>query len=1104
MERNGHFVLKTKLEPPMVDNQVLFRPTVMKRLRKAKDAPLTLVHGGPGFGKSTALSAFLRTGSYPFVWYTVTEQDDHLAPFLIYLKEAMCSMVPDIKEEWLTEAFMNIQRGDTRAIYECCSHFINACVGLDKDWLLIIDDFQLVSENEEISQFMKWFLMHLPQRLHVILISRSKLEWDFLATWRVKGQLVEVNERDLCFKEEEIQILFEDHYEMAITEEDARFLFLQTEGWIMAIQMVWQRLQEDSTLEEIFQDQATSMEELFEYLALDVLNKQPKDVYEFLLKSSIFQSFTVWGCQEVLHEPSCEKHITHLMKKHLFLHTTEKKEAYRYHALFRDFLQSRLKKWEPDILESLHERAVSHYEKRGMLDQALYHAEQCETIEKLAVFLHENGKEMIRQGKFQRLEICLGKIPVRAKDRYPYLWVVQGDFERYRSRYEAAITHYDRAREIGEERGDPICESKALEGAASVYLDTIQPRHAQDLLKKAIELLERVEKENHGAVLKEELQKQLRHLYVLMSENTINLGDAVEAKRWFEKSRALEPEEIEDDLEARLHLRTGRLSEMVRRLERRKRQKGMESVPGQTVLGPPKSHRETDLLLSYVYSLIGRGTEAKDAASAAIMQGVQAKAPFVEACGWMRMGHAIQLQDKYEQRLASTCYQTSLKMMEEMNISRGKAEPYMGLSLLYGKRRELEAAIKFADLGLKETDKVDDRWLSSWLRLCKGIAYCYSHNDGKALQEFERCHDQFLLCGDSYGLTVTTLWQSFITYRMGEEKRFYIYVRHFLQLMEKEGYHDLLKKPTLFGPVDVQQLSPMLLEAYHQRKKDHPFLHHLMLQLGMEEGRTNHPGFTLRIQTFREFKVFRGEEEILERDWKRGKAKELLQLFITKRKHLLQKEEIFELLWGGQDEEVAGRDFKVALNTLNKVLEPDRKARSTPFFIQRHERAYGLNLASPFDLDAAEFEHGITKGMETKDNGEAVHLLKQSLDLYEGDYLPERMHEDWCTEERERLQVLYLRGAERLSELYMLNEMWDLCIEAAERILEKDRCWEEAYRILMTAYHRKQNRKMVFYYYNKCREVLMEELGVPPMEKTEQLFEQLGVERSDVSDRSGA
>ncbi|MCD8509451.1 MAG: hypothetical protein LRY73_05915 [Bacillus sp. (in: Bacteria)] len=406
---------------------------------------------------------------------------------------------------------------------------------------------------------------------------------------------------------------------------------------------------------------------------------------------------------------------------------------------------------------------------------------------------------------------------------YSRLWIVKGDLERYRSKYELAILYYQRAELQAEGEADALSQSMALEGIARVYLDTIQPRHAQAYLKKSIQILEQKYLEGLAGEEKTEIEKQLRQLYVSMSENTINLGDAEEAQRWFDKSRQIQLGEVEADLEARLLLRTGRLGEMIRRLERRKRGRKDQ---GKRDNRPPNSHRETDLLLSFVYALTGRAKEAKDYASEAIMQGVKAKAPFVEACGWMRLGHATQLQEKYEQRLASTCYQTALEMMEEMNISRGKAEPYMGLSLLYGKKRTLDAAIKYAKLGLAETEKVDDRWLSSWLHLCEAVAYIYANHNQEALNVLDKCHEQFLLCGDSYGLTVTTLWQAFVSYRMEDETKFYPYVHHFLQLVEKEGYDELLQKPTLFGPVDVQQMSPMLLEAYHHRNQEQPFLHH--------------------------------------------------------------------------------------------------------------------------------------------------------------------------------------------------------------------------------------------------------------------------------------
>ncbi|WP_307329765.1 hypothetical protein [Evansella vedderi] len=489
MNYTEHLVLKTKLEAPVVDSQVLFRPSIMKRLKSARKRPLTLMQAGPGYGKSTAISAFLRMENTPYVWYTVTEQDNHLSRFLVYFKEAILPITVDLDEKWLTEAFMNIHRGDEKAIYECCSHFINACVDIKEDWLFIIDDFQLVSENREINQFMKWFLMHLPQRLHIVLVSRTKIDWEFLHSMRVKGQLVEVNERDLCFSPEEIEILFEDHYGTPMSYGNAHSIFEKTEGWIMAIQMVWQRLEESNTLEEIFHDEANSMEELFEYLALDVLEKQREVVRRFLMEASIFPTLTAEICEKVLEIGKEEDLLSYVMRKNLFLHTTKQKETFRFHALFQNFLQNRLKREELRWVE-LHERAAKFYREKGLLEQALHHMKKTESIEKLSAFLHRHGKDLIHQGNSQLLEEAINSIDEAALDRFTRLWIVKGDMERYRCKFELAIYYYKRARELAEEQRDPVSESLALEGMACVYLDTIQPRHAQDFLKKAISLLE--------------------------------------------------------------------------------------------------------------------------------------------------------------------------------------------------------------------------------------------------------------------------------------------------------------------------------------------------------------------------------------------------------------------------------------------------------------------------------------------------------------------------------------------------------------------------------------------------------------------------------------
>ena len=132
---------------------------------------------------------------------------------------------------------------------------------------------------------------------------------------------------------------------------------------------------------------------------------------------------------------------------------------------------------------------------------------------------------------------------------------------------------------------------------------------------------------------------------------------------------------------------------------------------------------------------------------------------------------------------------------------------------------------------------------------------------------------------------------------------------------------------------------------------------------------TYHPGYTFDIlETLGGFRVRLGDRELEEKDWQRGKAKELFQLLVVKRQQLLPKEAILAHLYPHSDDKSAARDFKVMLNALNTALEPHRRARANPFFIQRHGSSYGLNLASGFELDTIEFEALLKAGLEDSDS----------------------------------------------------------------------------------------------------------------------------------------
>ena len=248
---------------------------------------------------------------------------------------------------------------------------------------------------------------------------------------------------------------------------------------------------------------------------------------------------------------------------------------------------------------------------------------------------------------------------------------------------------------------------------------------------------------------------------------------------------------------------------------------------------------------------------------------------------------------------------------------------------------------------------------------------------------------------------------------------------------------------------------------------------------------------SLRIQTLGGFQVWRDGVKISHTAWGREKALHLFQFFVTAclRGLRLHKEQIIEQLWPELDMNDGDRDFKVALHAVNKVLEPDRKPRADPRFIQRHDLTYDLNLYEVW-VDALFFENLIAAGNQAGGRESAFGTYQQALALYRGDYLPERRYEDWSTAERERLQVLALGLMTTLAEM-MLERSPLESIRLTQRALAIDPVWENAYRIQMQAYLVQGNRPLALRTYHQCVTALQDELAIEPLPETQTLYDQI-------------
>ncbi|KKM09878.1 hypothetical protein SY88_17010 [Clostridiales bacterium PH28_bin88] len=1059
-------LLPTKLVAPKPRRDWLPRPKLGGRLAGLREYPLTLVTAGPGYGKSTAVAAALAEMAIPHAWYSVGEDDASGYVFCCYLAGAVEQLFPGAGAE---AAALLAGREGSRPWLAAADALLKAlAVQSPRDAVLVVDDYHLVAGNQEVEALVGRLLAYQPDWLHVAVLSRAHVDLPEVARRRARAEVLEVDERDLAFSREEMKEYFDKMHRYALNSSDLAHLARITEGWVMALQLIGQGVG-GGTVNLPLAESAGTLEALFEFLARDVLEKQCRAMQGFLLQSVVLDEMDPGSLRAVLGDAYHPDLLKKLDRCGLFV-VNLGDNVFRYHHLFHDFLR-REAAADAGTWKRLQDRAADYYRSEGLAEKAVEHLLQAGREEAAAGLLAEVAMEWVQAGRFQTLFRFLDRIPRHAAARQPWLLVARGEASRLACDYQGALACYVEAEAAAAKTGERLGRSAALKGMAEVYLDTIHPVLAEEYLRRAAKALTERDTQERAAIV------------ALMAENKINQGQPRHAQRYQRLAKEMLHMASRGDPDARLLLRTGRLEAAVRLLERKADQERGR-------YHPPRSFRETPLLLSLCYTFMGRQEKALAAAQEGIRIGGMLNSPFVEAIGYARLGHARQLEELSPNR-ALECYHKALEISDRLGVVRGRTEVMMGLCLVHGAAGDWAAAERCGLEGLRVAEQVRDRWFAGILRLCLGAAAASCRKPALAEEYLSAAGEQLRRSGDSHGLAVTRWWLAHLYHHAGRRHEFALAAGELLDLCQNHGYDFLLRERTLLGARDARMSVPLLVEA---RRRDirSDCAAWLLEKLGVCDALPQ-PGYTLRVQTLGKFKVWRGDAEITAREWQREKARQMFQLFLTRRKGLLHREQIMALLWPDASPEVAARDFKVALNALMNALEPDRPPRSGSSYVLREGSTYGFNLAGGYWLDAGEFESLVASGQEAVETApdQAVAFLQRALELYRGDYLQEVLYDEWCLEERERLAVMYLKAAATLAGLLAKRGDYASCISWTEKILAKDNCWEEAYRLQMLCYARLNNRGMVARVYEKCVQTMQKELGVTPSIHTAKLYRKI-------------
>jgi LuxR family transcriptional regulator, maltose regulon positive regulatory protein len=305
------------------------------------------------------------------------------------------------------------------------------------DSTLVIDDLHELHSPEAPAQLTR-LLTSLPPNVRAILTTRHDLRLG-LHQLRLAGELAEIRAADLRFSERETRELLEASG-IALSAAGAALLHQRTEGWAAGLRLAALSLVGHPDPERFVAEFSGSDRTVAEYLIAEMLDRQPPDVQDLLLRTSLLDRVNGELADLLTGRPGSEQILLELEDANAFVESLDPGRTwFRYHHLFADLLRLELRRTLPAEIPALHRRAAGWFTQHGRVADAIRHTQAAGDWPEAARMLADHSFSLTLDGQAQTMQALLRAFPAGA-DR-PELALVRAMGDLAQGRLDEAAAH---------------------------------------------------------------------------------------------------------------------------------------------------------------------------------------------------------------------------------------------------------------------------------------------------------------------------------------------------------------------------------------------------------------------------------------------------------------------------------------------------------------------------------------------------------------------------------------------------------------------------------------------------------------------------------------
>ena len=217
-------------------------------------------------------------------------------------------------------------------------------------------------------------------------------------------------------------------------------LHQRTEGWAAGLRLAVLSLAGHPDPERFVADFSGTNRAVAEYLLAEMLDRQPGDVQDLLLRTCLLDRVNGELADLLTGRPGSERILLQLEDANAFVLSLDPERTwFRYHHLFGDLLRLELRRTLPDQVPALHRRAAGWFSEHGQVVDAIRHTQAAGDWPAAARLLADHSFSLTLDGYAQTMDALTRAFP--AGEDHPELALVRAGTDLVQGRLDEAAAH---------------------------------------------------------------------------------------------------------------------------------------------------------------------------------------------------------------------------------------------------------------------------------------------------------------------------------------------------------------------------------------------------------------------------------------------------------------------------------------------------------------------------------------------------------------------------------------------------------------------------------------------------------------------------------------